>query len=471
MSGSVAEDTLGAENPTENNAESTDTEMLAEDLEASQTDDQTGDITESILEAAAETERLEEEEVKGSPVADEQTDIIVEAEDSVDAENPTERIGDAKTVDQSGDVSEDADVIESSLEKTEDTPSGEDIEAVAAAEKPAEEVVEGVQAEDEQADTVVEAGDSNPEESLIQEAEETQTDELTDDVSESTAEEMVTEDSSESKSIVDRIKELLSGKGKPIADRIKKRLSGRFSIGSKSGDSSEEGTKAHAETENLIEETDDIHTDVQDENVVETVTEYPEPVEDFTEKVDDTLNDEQVDGAEEEDVKSSVVVIDHTAETDNQDILAKETDVEDIDDEVQTAVYNESKPPRTKKTGIIISVFIVIAAVILLLVASVERRSAKEALVQVSKVAESIKQMRGETLKDREQVIHSQIEGRELVIDALSLTRNGLELERANSDEVEVKRIIGVFISDIDERITKIKGNIDLLRNKLKETD
>jgi hypothetical protein len=74
-------------------------------------------------------------------------------------------------------------------------------------------------------------------------------------------------------------------------------------------------------------------------------------------------------------------------------------------------------------------------------------------------------------LRDREQVAYSQIESREVVIDALSLTRNGLELERANSDEIEVKRIIGVFINDIDERITKIKGNITLLRNKLKKTD
>jgi hypothetical protein len=113
----------------------------------------------------------------------------------------------------------------------------------------------------------------------------------------------------------------------------------------------------------------------------------------------------------------------------------------------------------------------VIAAVILLIVASIERRSAKKALVQISKVAESVKQMQEETLKGREQVTHSQIESGELVIDALSLTRNGLELERANSDEVEVKRIIGVFINDIDVRITKIKGNIVLLKNKLKEAD
>jgi hypothetical protein len=79
--------------------------------------------------------------------------------------------------------------------------------------------------------------------------------------------------------------------------------------------------------------------------------------------------------------------------------------------------------------------------------------------------------MQGEALKERKQIAHSQIESKELVVDALSLTRNGLELERANSDEIEVKRIIGVFINDIDERITKIKGNIELLRNKLKEAN
>ncbi|MCP4269355.1 MAG: hypothetical protein GY777_27925, partial [Candidatus Brocadiaceae bacterium] len=111
------------------------------------------------------------------------------------------------------------------------------------------------------------------------------------------------------------------------------------------------------------------------------------------------------------------------------------------------------------------------AAVILLMVASIERRSAKSALVQINKVAESIKQMQGEALKNKDQVTLSQIESSELVIDALLLTRNSLELEGANSDEVEVKRIIGVFISDIDKRITKIKDNIVLLKYKLKKAD
>ena len=206
-----------------------------------------------------------------------------------------------------------------------------------------------------------------------------------------------------------------SSKIKTFVDRIKKILSGLSSIGSKSDDSSEEGVENHAEAESLTGEAEDIQTDVQGEA------------------------DEAVVGSRA--------------------------------DEIQTASYSDSKRSRTKKTGIIISVLIMAAAVILLIVASVERRSAKSDLVQISKVAESIKQMQGEALKERMQIAHSQIESKELVVDALSLTRNGLELERANSDEIEVKRIIGVFINDIDERITKIKGNIELLRNKLKEAN
>ena len=131
------------------------------------------------------------------------------------------------------------------------------------------------------------------------------------------------------------------------------------------------------------------------------------------------------------------------------------------------AVFSENKPHRTKKSGRIISIFIVIAAVILLLVASVERRYAKDAFVQINKLAESVKLVQEETLNARAEVASFQIESSELVIDALLLTRNGLELERANSDEEEVKRIIGVFIGDIDERITKIKNKIVLLRNEL----
>ena len=292
------------------------------------------------------------------------------------------------------------------------------------------------------------------------------------EITETATEAIVAGDSSESKSIVDRIKKLLSGKfsfgGKSddsteegikdraedqtVVGRIKKFISGISRFGSKADDSTEEGVEDNAEEESPTEVTGDIHTDEMEGGIVKTDIEDPEPVEDLTEEVDHAV---ESDGTQ----------------TDDQVVSTAETTVENIDDEVLTTVYNESKPARTKKTGIIISVFIVIAAVILLLVASVERRSAKKALVQVNKVAESIKQMRGETLEEREQVTLSQIEGRELVIDALLLTRNGLELERANSDEVEVKRIIGVFISDIDERVTKIKSNIALLRNKLKEAD
>ncbi len=145
--------------------------------------------------------------------------------------------------------------------------------------------------------------------------------------------------------------------------------------------------------------------------------------------------------------------------------------VETPDDKIQTAVFYDNKSYRTKKTAVIISVFIVIAALILLSVASIERRSARKSLAQIRKASDSIKQMHEETLIAREQITRSQIEGREMVIDALSLTRSGLELERVNAGEIEVKRIITVFINDIDERISKIKGDIVLLRNKLKQTN
>ena len=186
------------------------------------------------------------------------------------------------------------------------------------------------------------------------------------------------------------------------------------------------------------------------------------------------VTDEEV--VESDEASTSYSEIADDVRTDKQDVAAVETNVEDEDedeseDEIQTADFSENKPHRTKKTGRIISVFIVIAAVILLLVASVERRSAKGELVQINKLAKSIKQVQKETLNARAEVASSQIESSKLVIDALLLTRNGLELERANSDEVEVKRIIGVFISDIDERITKIKDKIVLLRNELQEFD
>ena len=520
-----------ADDPTEVDVESSDTEILTEGLEVPQTDDQAGGVTEAILEAAAETERLADE-AEGLQAEDEQADILIEAEDSDVAESLSQDAVDTQTDKLTDDVSEsvveDSVDIENSTENIDDTETddqvGEVIEVATEAEKLAEEV-EGLQTEDGQKDIIVEAEDSDTAESLIQEAEETQTDELTDDVSESVdsenpkekiddtktddqpgdviedpdtikssvektddtltdnqaveavSEKTVTEDSAaENKTVVDRIKTLVSGGSKTVADRIKKRLSGIFSIGRKSDDSTEEGIENHAEAESLTEGTDDIHTDVQEEKAVGTVAEDPASVEDFTESIDDALTDKQVGDADEgvdedlDTIESSVEKADDT-QIDNQVVYASEANIEGTDDGIQPAVYSDNKRSRTKKTGIIISVFIVTAAVILLIVASIERRSAKSALVQISKVAESIKQMQGEALKNREQVTHSQIESSELVIDSLLLTRNGLELERANSDEVEVKRIIDVFISDIDERITKIKGNIVLLKNKLKEAN
>lgn len=148
-----------------------------------------------------------------------------------------------------------------------------------------------------------------------------------------------------------------------------------------------------------------------------------------------------------------------------------ETDIEDAIDEVQLDISHYKSPAFTKKTGIFIPVILLIAAVVLLLIASIERRSAKKTIIEANKVADVIKQMLEDSLKEREQIIHSQIEGRELVIDALLLTRNGLELELTNTDEKEVKKIIGVFINDIDGRTKKIKSEIKSLRNNLKRTD
>ena len=332
-----------------------------------------------VIEAETEVD-MPEEEVGSLQAEDEQTGVIVEAEDPDTVESPSPEAEDIQTDDQVDEVID----TEAEVDKL-------------------DEEAESLPAEDGQAGVTVEEEDLGISEALSHGAEATDDtimDDHADEAIEATAEETVVEDYSKIKIFVDRIKKILSG------------LS---SIGSKSDDSSEEGVENHAEAESHTGEAEDIQTDVQGEA------------------------DEAVVGSRA--------------------------------DEIQTASYSDSKRSRTKKTGIIISVLIMAAAVILLIVASIERRSAKSDLVQISKVAESIKQMQGEALKERMQIAHSQIESKELVVDALSLTRNGLELERANSDEIEVKRIIGVFINDIDERITKIKGNIMLLRNKLKETD
>ena len=450
-----------ADDSTEADVESFDTETHAGKVEVPQADDQTDEITEAILEAAAETERIAEE-AESLQIEDEQTSIVVDAEDTdsarslsqetedtqtgkltddvsdsvventVAVESPTEKIDDTGTDDRPEDVNEalieDPDTIESRIEKADDTQTdsqiqaGEVIEVTAETERPAEEA-ESLQAEDEQTGIVVDAEDTESAESVSPETEDTQTDKLADDVSESVIEDSVAAESSTEKiddttRTDDQSEDVIetAAESQTVVDRIKKFFSGIFRIGSKIDDSAEEGIESS------------------------------ETVADHAGKTDD-------------------------ARTDNQAVFPTEANVEGSDNEIKSSVYSDIKPYLTKKTGIIISVSIMIAAVILLIVASIERRSAKKSLVQFSKVAESIKQMQEETLKDREQVTQSQIESRELIIDTLSLTRNGLELERANTDEVEVKRIIGVFINDIDERITKIKADIALLKNKLKETD
>ncbi len=448
-----------AEDSIEEGVEGSDTEVHAGKVEVPQADDQTVEITEAILEAAAETERLAEE-AESLQAEDEQTSIVVDAEDagsaenlrqeaedtqtgkltddvsdsvvenSVAAESPTEKIDDTETGDRPEDVNEalieDPDTIESRIEKADDTQTdsqsqaGDVIDVTAEAERPAEEA-ESLQAEDEQTGFVVDAEDTESAESLSLKTEDTQTDKLADDVSESVVEDPVAAESSTEK-IDDTRTDVQSedvietaAEGQTVVDRIKKFFSGIFRIGSKTDDSAEDGIESSETVANHAGKADD-------------------------------------------------------ARTDNQAVFPTKANVEGSDNEIQSSVYSDIKPYLTKKTGIIISVSIMIAAVILLIVASIERRSAKKSLVQFSKVAESIKQMQEQTLKDREQVTQSQIESRELIIDTLSLTRNGLELERANTDEVEVKRIIGVFINDIDERITKIKADIALLKNKLKET-
>jgi hypothetical protein len=368
---------------------------------------------EAILEVAAETERLVED-VESLQTDDKQTGLIVETEDSDAAESPSQDTEDAKADKSVDDVSEsvveDSVTVENTTEKIDDTKT------------------------DGQPEDVNETSIDDPDtiENSIEKADDTQTDNQAGEVIDADAdvEETVIGDS--------------AAENQTVVDRIKKFFSGIFRIDSKVDDSTQEGIESQVEAEGFTEGTDGIHADKQvdaDEDI-----ESPETVATHTGKADDIR-------------------------TDNQEVSAAGDNFEVSDDEILTAVYSDKKTYRTKKSGIIISVFIVIAAVILLIVASIERRSAKKALVQISKVAESVKQMQEETLKGREQVTHSQIESGELVIDALSLTRNGLELERANSDEVEVKRIIGVFINDIDVRITKIKGNIVLLKNKLKEAD
>jgi hypothetical protein len=410
---------------------------LSSDIESSlaQTDTE-------ILKDAAKTEKLEEE-VKGLQAEDEQTVVVAEAEtsdtieisgkdtagvqedeltddmpesvvkDAVDVAKPTEEIGDLQADKQADEPTvidtenSDTEILTESTEATE--AEGQVAEVTEATEgvETRAEVVEGSRSEDEQKDVIVETEGLDIEESLIQE----QAAELTDDMPESVVDNVV-----DVEKPTEEIDDLQTDKQADILVE----------------------TENTGIADSVIQEADELTEDVT-ESVIESAVE----AESSTEKADDAIEDDQAGEI-----------------TETTEAIAAED-----------SSGSKSIVARIKKAGIIISVFIVFAAVILLLVASVERKSAKKTLVQVNKVAASIKQMREETLEEREQVTLSQIEGRELIIDALLLTRNGLELERANTEEVEVKRIIGIFINDIDERVTKIKGNIALLRNKLKEAD
>lgn len=196
------------------------------------------------------------------------------------------------------------------------------------------------------------------------------------------------------------------------------------------------------DAENLTEETDDTQGDKSTAGSIRAFIESEEDVEGFTEKADDIKADK--------DTKAYL----------------KESAAEG-----QTSVDRHKMSSHINKTGILITAIMMAVAIILLLLATIERKSAKEALIKANKAVEAIEHLQKESLKAGGQIIQTQIQGRDLIIDALSLTRNSLELERANTDDTEVKRIIGVLINDIEERIAKINDENDLLRNKLKEAD
>ncbi|MBT4731569.1 hypothetical protein HOB87_06340, partial [Candidatus Woesearchaeota archaeon] len=390
------------EDSTEVDVESTDTGTLTENSEPKHTVDHSGEVTEAILEAAAETERLTEEAEK-LKAEDEQADIIFKSEATDTVESPNQEAEDIQTDDQEGEVieaetevdmpeeepgsllaedeqtdviveAEDPDTVESLSPEAEDIQADEQvdemIEAEAEVDMPEEEVG-SLQAEDEQTGVIVEAEDPDTVESPSPEAEDIQTDDQVDEVIDTEAEaeldkldeeaeslpaedgqagvtveeedlgisetlsqgveatdDDITDDHAD-EAIAANAEEMVvedSSKIKTFVDRIKKILSGLSSIGSKSDDSSEEGVENHAEAESLTGEAEDIQTDVQG--------------------------------------KADEAVVGSRA------------------DEIQTASYSDSKRSRTKKTGIIISVLIMAAAVILLIVASIERRSAKSDLVQ-----------------------------------------------------------------------------------------
>ncbi len=218
----------------------------------------------------------------------------------------------------------------------------------------------------------------------------------------------------------------------------------------------------------FIETEENVEAEDQTGSTTEEVIEDSDTIVSYSEKEDDP----QTDKPKDDELEDVIGIVNTETLTENESGIQideeVETDIEDVVDDIQMDVSYYEPPTRTKKTGIFIPVVLMIAAVVLLLVGAIERRSAKKALVEANTVADVIRQMQEESVKEKEQIIHFQIEGRELVIDALLLTRNGLELELANTDEKEVKKIIGVFINDIDGREKKMKSEITVLRNKLK---
>lgn len=178
------------------------------------------------------------------------------------------------------------------------------------------------------------------------------------------------------------------------------------------------------------------------------------------EKTDDIQIDEQaVDGAEEEEEVGGPVAESPTAISFYKKFFS--------------GVFSTDKIGmfRAYWIGIFVSVVMMIVAIILLKYAAVERKSAREALARANITVESIKRKQDDSLKARKEIINTQIQGREQMIDALLLTRHGLELEQVKADEEEVKEIIGVFMDDIDARIAKIKDEITVLKNKLEKSD
>jgi len=109
-----------ADDSTEEDVESSDTEIHAGMVEVPQTDE----ITEATLEAAAEKERLVEE-TESLQIEDEQTGILVDAEDSDSTESLSEKTEDTQTGKLTDDVSEsvveDSVAAESPTEKIDDT--------------------------------------------------------------------------------------------------------------------------------------------------------------------------------------------------------------------------------------------------------------------------------------------------------------------------------------------------------------